>query len=321
MADSQVALPYNATTSGDQLDAATVSVGGVTVKRERLILGNDASSAVAVVTSSGDLKVAATILGQPVIITGSVTANLSSNPALTSGIVTLSSAIAISSGLITLSSNPTIISASSGLIQIAGTVTVLNASSGLVQVLQSTGIWAVLNSSAGFIQAYLTGSSGGTVFVTTSGALSVTLGSAGAGSTAVSIAGAAGILAPVTSSYGLQTNSRTTGRLTASLQTTLGAPVTQILTTQNLWLYSFTALSTGSGTAGNAISVYSATSALSSNTPILRFTNPTAVFLNQALYPSGLNFPTGLSVACSLTFLSSATNTTGLINYTAEYEV
>ena len=313
MADAIIQLPYTGTTSGDLLDATTLTVGANTVKRERMVLSNDASTAVAVVTSSGDLKIA-----------------------LSSGVVTLSSnhTVNISSGIITLSSNPTVTIGASlvnlGVAPVDAITAVFqpitSSAGGLVNV--SSGI-ITLTSGVILTSATLVGiigTSGGQAVVTTSGGVQVHLtnASASGGSTAVSIEGAAGILAPVTSSYGVQISSRTTGRTFAVLRSTSGAPVTQVLSTLPLWMYSLTVLSTVAGTAGNAIALHSVgASALSSMTGLIQLTNIAAVGPQfQYIFPNGVNFPAGLQLTVSLAFGTTGSNTaSATMIYNVEYEV
>lgn len=330
MADSQVQLPYVGTTSGDLLDASSLVVGAQTVKRERMVIGNDTSSHVAVVTTSGALTVtrstavsmssqltitvdsanniifgyiaASTAAGG--IVTGTTDRGLkvdSTQPhSISSGTISLSSAIAISSGIVTLSS-PT--SLSSGLVTLTGT--------NIVQI------------SSGYIT--LMASSGSAIPATSSGGLLVALSnaSAGGGSTSVSIEGAAGVEAPVTSSYGLQISSRTTGRTFGILRSSVGAPVTQVLTTLPLWMYSLTVLTTVAGTAGNAIAVHSVgASALSSMLGLMQLTNIAAAGPQfQYIFPNGVNFSNGLQITVSVSHGTTGTNTASPFVYNIEYEV
>ena len=169
MADAIVQLPYTGTTSGDLLDATSLVVGANTVKRERVVIGNDASTAVAIVTTSGALTVVRTtaVSLSSAITVDSITTTIfgvlsataavgvvpatssqglmvqSTQPVvITSGTVTLSSAIGVSSGLITLTGTNTVTlssatSLSSGTVTLSSNPTVITASSGVVQVLTS----------------------------------------------------------------------------------------------------------------------------------------------------------------------------------------
>jgi hypothetical protein len=244
MTDSIIQLPYVGTTSGDILDASSLTVGALTVKRERMIIGNDTSSHVAIVTTSGALTVVRTTA---VSLSSNPTVNISSGvvtlgaslitlpvapvdaitaayqPITTSGggLVTVSSQSylvrSLSSGTVTLSSA---IGVSSGLITLTGTNVVTNASSGFVQVYQSTSPWSitgvVTNASSGLVQVL---QSTGAWAVTGGGSTAVTvIGSTGtasvvtsAGSNTVSIVSSGGIFAPVTSSAGLLVNASITG--------------------------------------------------------------------------------------------------------------
>jgi hypothetical protein len=176
----------------------------------------------------------------------------------------------------------------------------------------------IVQISSGYIT--LMASSGSAIPATSSGGLLVHLsnGSAGGGSTAVNLVGSAGN-APVTSSDGLRVSQLSTDTLLGTLVTTVGAPITQHLTTAPLWLYSVTIAATA-GTAGNAFGVHSATSALSSNNPLVRMTNPTAVYLNQVTYPRGVYFANGLQVTGGVTFGSTAASTAGA-NFSLEYSL
>lgn len=67
MTDSQVNLPPVATTSGQQLDADVLSVGGINVLRERQRISGAAATDLAPVTSSGGLSVHVTDSPLPVV--------------------------------------------------------------------------------------------------------------------------------------------------------------------------------------------------------------------------------------------------------------
>jgi len=153
MADAIVQLPYTGTTSGDLLDATSLVVGANTVKRERVVIGNDASTAVAIVTTSGALtvvKTTAVSLSSAITvdsITNAIFGVLSATAAV--GVVPATSSqglmvqstqpVVISSGTITLSSNPTVVlssptSLSSGIVTLSSPIGI---SSGSINTLTS----------------------------------------------------------------------------------------------------------------------------------------------------------------------------------------
>lgn len=244
MADAIIQLPFVGTTSGDILDASSVVVGAQTVKCERMVIGNDTSSHVAIVTTSGALSVSRT----PTSLT---------------------------SGLITLTGANVVTNASSGLTQISGPIT--SASSGFVQVYQSTAPWlAALSSGTVTLTnpstaVNLVGSTNGLAVVTSSGALSVTMSTAGggAGSTAINLptVSAAGF-APVTSSYGLLVDQ--TPHLFTQIVSTVGAPVFTLLTSNPARLYSVAIVS--SQVTSQGIEIYNSTTTV--------LTGPASTFLS-----------------------------------------
>lgn len=313
MSDAFVQLPYAATTSGDLLDATSLVIGANTVKRERMVIGNDTSSHVAIVTTSGALSVART----PTSLTSGLI-TLSSAPSISSGVITLSSAIGISSGLITLSSA---IGISSGLITLTGANVVTNASSGLVQVLQSTGAWAITGAST---DKNIVGSTGQQVVVTSSGAMSVTMSTAGggAGSTAVNLptVSAAGF-APVTSSGGLLT--QFAAHTVVRIDSTIGAPVapTQVTTAAGR-LFSVTISATGA--AAHALKLFNDTGSGSSSTGYTYFfATPAAAGLTQIQFSAGAGvvFADGGLRGAFVLGTTSTSATTAAFNGYVEYQV
>lgn len=269
MSDAIIQLPYTGTTSGDLLDAESLTVGANTVKRERMQITGATATLIAPVTSSYGLAVNN-------LSTATRTVIYSSTPTIVSA----------SSGLIQISGPIT--SASSGLVQISGTATVVNASSGFVQVYQTTAPWSVsgtvtLSSNPVTGQSViLVASSGGVIPATSSGGLLVALSnaSAGSGSTAVNLVGA-GTFAPVTSSYGLLAQG-TPHRLD-TIQTAVGAPVTQTFTSAPAILYSVN-IGASAGTS-HAVKFYTLTT----------LTSNASTFFQTQLPASAGTFPFVLS--------------------------
>ncbi len=208
----------------------------------------------------------------------------------------------------------------------------LMGSSGLTVIVSSSGALKVDASfSATSTASNIIGSTGTTAIVSSGGALTVSIVSSGglyapvtsSAGLRANIVGAAGVMAPVTSSYGLNVSGRSTGRTFGVLRTTVGAPVTQVLTTVPIWVYSITMGTTVVGTAGNAIAIYSVgTSALSTMTGQMQLTHPAGPgMLPQYIFPSGVPFTNGLQIAVSLSFGTTGTNTASPFIYNIEYEL
>ena len=209
-----ISNPSTAVTISNPSTAVTVTNPSTAV--------NTLSSGPVLVLTSGPLTLTTAFVSTSVTVTNLIrslssgTVTLSSNPT-----VVLSSATSLSSGIVTMSSVQTVtataatnpwssapsfnlpmVSASSGLVQISGTPT--------VTATAATNPWSsapsfnvpVVNASSGAVQAIVTGSSGVSAIVTSSGALLVS-GTPGSVSTAVNLLTSGGVFYPATSSYGL----------------------------------------------------------------------------------------------------------------------
>ena len=178
MADGLIQLPYTGTTSGKILDTTELTVGANTVQRERMIIGGEAATAIAVVTSSGGLIVTLSTVAPtynlPMVSASSGLVQISGSPTIVSA----------SSGLVQISGSPTIVSASSGLVQISGSPTIVSASSGLVQI---SGTATIVSASSGLVQVFRMPSTAGTVSFVADTTTNTTLKSASTSGSGVSV--------------------------------------------------------------------------------------------------------------------------------------
>src|SRR3990172_8159604 len=154
MANSFVQLPYTATTSGQLMDSAQITVGANVVQRERLVIADDATAAaLAPVTSSGGLLVsvssgtinivntygASVILGQTISASSGLVQTLSSGPVLLSS-AGITQIIPVTSSGVNLYTTAGVntVSASSGLVQTLSSGPILLSSGGITQIIPVT---------------------------------------------------------------------------------------------------------------------------------------------------------------------------------------
>lgn len=256
------------------------------------------------------------------------------------------------STVVSLSSNITVISASSGLVQISGTPTILSASSGFVQtyltgtsggtapVTTSGGVGVTIlgGAASGSTAVNIIGTSGGIAPVTTSGGMGVTiLGGAAGGSTDVSIVGSTGtqwqitsagtasvviessggIIAPVTSSWGLLVT-QPTHRLDTT-RNAIAAPVTETLTTSPCTLHSINVSSTAA--TSHCVKYFTATTLTSNASTFFSVTVPAAAGVwNFPFSAGGVACTGGLYFTVTLN-ATSTNNCTIILGVTTEYTV